>query len=245
LLTGEECDETLIVEFLDAVLLGLVLLGEFLLELLYFAFKVLLKIGHLVIFVEYEQFCANLLLPCEEFVFNHLVSFTFLYAGEVHLLLLSELLFNVLEQLLEECVLLMDELGFIFFIFIEPFLILFLILLMNFILVLGEDVVDLVLLNLSLFCVHFLAVAYFGANSFSDDDSVFIKPLCRHVYYVHLLVVLERERVVVNNDALVDSVDFLDQIIHFAGVILVYIKNAVTEAVSALNVPEGETLAVS
>ena len=113
---------------------------------------------------------------------------------------------------------------------------------MNFILVRGEDVVDLVLLDLR---VLLLAFAYFLANSFGDADFVVIEPLLSHVYSFHLLVVLERERVVVNNDALIDSIDLLDQIIHFAGLTLVYIKNAVTEAVRALNVPKGETLAVS
>jgi hypothetical protein len=113
---------------------------------------------------------------------------------------------------------------------------------MNFILVRGEDEVDLVLLDLR---VLLLAFAYLLANSFGDADFVVIEPLLSHVYSFHLLVVLERERVVVNNDALVDSIDLLDQIVHLAGLTLVYIKNAVTEAVRALNVPKGETLAVS
>lgn len=117
---GEERSEALIVDFLDAVLLGLVFLDEFLLELRYFTFEVLLKLGHLATFMQCEQFYANLLLPCEELVFDRLVSFSFLYAGEVRLLLPSELILYVREQLLKECDFLMAKLGLIFFIQIEP-----------------------------------------------------------------------------------------------------------------------------
>lgn len=116
---------------------------------------------------------------------------------------------------------------------------------MNFSFYFLEGGVDFLLLVLSLIWARFVAFDYFFANSFGNSDFFVIKLLLSHIYSLHFLVVFERESVVVDNDALVDSVNLFDQIIHFAGLILVYIKNAVTDAVRALYVPEGKTFAVS